>query len=248
MIISRRHGLVIADYYFDEPLTGCQADLRRYNSWSLPVPASHAIERWTILIDLTKDKAALWSEVDSSDRYLIRRAERELVEAQQWTTPDGSVISDFADFFDAFAAQKHLAPVSRARLNLLAANHSLHLSMAKSGRDVLVWHAYVCAEGRARLLHSASQFRALSEKQHRNFIGRANRYLHWADLLDFKERGYRTFDMGGWDAGGSEDIQRISSFKKGFGGSVAREFFCTQPCTIKGKVAALGKALVERRK
>lgn len=245
MIVSRRHGLVIADYYFDEPLTGCRADVLRYNSWSMAVPSSRVIERWTILIDLGKDKERLWSGVDKNARNEIRRAERELVEARRWSVPGDSVIRDFADFFDVFAAQKNLSGVSRDRLKLLAANGCLHLSMACSGGAVMVWHAYVCAQGRARLLHSASQFRALRQED-RNSIGRANRYLHWADLLAFKESGYSVLDMGGWDSAGSEAVQRINDFKKKFGGSIAREFFCTRPCTVKGRVAVFGKALVER--
>lgn len=49
-----------------------------------------------------------------------------------------------------------------------------------------------------------------------NAIGRANKYLHWQDILYFKEKGMKSYDWGG--CGEEEAVANISSFKRKFGG------------------------------
>jgi len=48
-----------------------------------------------------------------------------------------------------------------------------------------VWHAYILSGRTARLLHSGSCFRN-REAHYRALVGRANRWLHWKDMLQLK--------------------------------------------------------------
>jgi hypothetical protein len=71
---------------------------------------------------------------------------------------------------------------------------------------------------RCRLLFSASHFRGQGETALRSLIGRANRLLHWRDLVAFKQQGFNCYDWGGWHAGTEEVLVRINQFKESFGG------------------------------
>ena len=52
--------------------------------------------------------------------------------------------------------------------------------------EVVVWHSYALAGNRARLLQTASLFRDSRSSAERNAIGRANRALHYEDMIAFR--------------------------------------------------------------
>ena len=78
----------------------------------------------------------------------------------------------------------------------------------------------------ARLVHSASWFRA-ADKAQQAVNSRANRYLHWMDMLRLRELGFASYDLGGWYSG-QEDVEKlnINRFKEGFGGRVVPQYNC----------------------
>jgi len=91
-------------------------------------------------------------------------------------------------------------------------------------------------------LHSASLFREYSDTPTRNLIGRANRNLHWHDLLRYKEAGVPLFDFGGWYDGRDDEEQlRINAFKEEFGGRVVREFHCAVPASLRGRIVLFAR-------
>jgi hypothetical protein len=84
-----------------------------------------------------------------------------------------------------------------------------------------------------RLLHSASMIHDLEDKSFKGFVGRANRYLHYQDMVNFKEKGFLKYDFGGY-ALGTENValQGINKFKDGFGGYLVEQSNYT-PMLIK---------------
>src|SRR5271156_3508662 len=95
----------------------------------------------------------------------------------------------------------------------------VRFSRALYGGATVVWHVHAVTQEKATLLHSASHFRQLDDNEARAVVGRANRLLHWRDMLFFKAEGKSVYDFGGWYAG-TEDVEllRINQFKEGFGG------------------------------
>jgi hypothetical protein len=89
------------------------------------------------------------------------------------------------------------------------------------------------------LMQSASLFRDAETSAERNMIGRANRYLHWRDMLAFKAFGCLVYDLGGVDLAGRDPATtRIAAFKRGFGGEVRATYWRSQPVSVKGRLAA----------
>lgn len=59
------------------------------------------------------------------------------------------------------------------------------MSVAYTDGKPSVFHTYVLAGEIARLYQSCSEFR-FDGNAHRNAISRANRYLHWKDMLSLR--------------------------------------------------------------
>jgi hypothetical protein len=244
MIITRRGPLKIAELWFDEPLQGKRVDIARFLQRTDAIPGAASQPKHTIIIDLRADEAELFAAIKKDTRGEIRRArDKDGISCRMWTAPTSQPMREFCEFYRGFAAQKGLSPIAATYLRSLRENSALALSQAcdREGK-ALVWHSYVCVEGRARLLKSASQFRAEQDAAARNAVGRANRFLHWADMLAFKETGCMVYDLGGWYSGcADEQLVRINRFKEEFGGRKAVHYNCELAMTLMGRCAQILK-------
>jgi lipid II:glycine glycyltransferase (peptidoglycan interpeptide bridge formation enzyme) len=108
------------------------------------------------------------------------------------------------------------------------------------GRDEepLAYHVIIIADGRARLLHSASLFREGQSSEHRHYLGWASRYLHAQNMLYYRRQGYAQYDWGGWYSGTeNESLLRVNRFKEEFGGKVVCEYDAMVGCSLSGSLA-----------
>ena len=125
----------------------------------------------------------------------------------------------FIDFYNQFAKSKSREFIAKWDLDIFKSH--LLITMACHENVTLVMHSYVLdnEDKKARLLHSASDFRSMPSADDRALVGRANRFLHYNDMLHLKNCGFSVYDFGGIevDAESTEKTQ-ISSFKLGFGG------------------------------
>jgi hypothetical protein len=238
MITYRKKLLRIVETWDGEVAGVLEADLLRCFQQTQPLEGFFCREFFTILIDLTQDEDRLLANMKRDTRHETRRAAQEDLDYEIWDGPDEATINQFCDYFDQFAIQKHQPPLNRNWIGLLAASGALTLSRIKIVSQVygedLVWHAYHRGPRRVTLLHSASLFRANRNSSERNRVGRAHRYHHWRDMLEFKRRGISVYDLGGWYEG-SEDQQRLSinKFKEEFGGTVVKNYICERALTRK---------------
>ncbi|MGP1439701.1 MAG: hypothetical protein ACTTJ3_03055 [Treponema sp.] len=171
----------------------------------------------TLHNNLLEDESVLFSKIAKNTKYEINRASKEGVEITKTN------LKEFLVFFNAFAPTKHL---KKLRTNNLKA-YKDSLLITKSFRDEVVFamHAYVVDkdEGRARLLYSATVNRNTSNID-LNMIGRANRLLHWKDMLMFKDEGLSIYDWGGIVGDkNAKETQGIDSFKMAYGGIPIQE-------------------------
>jgi hypothetical protein len=246
MIGFRKKGLHYCEVWFNEQPDSA-ADIVIWRQRGEAMPGARCEPFHTLLVDLTQPQDALLTAIHKDSRYEIRRAEKsDGIVAEHYPQP-AELLEAFQTFYNAFAQQKGLPLLDR--VSLQRSCHAGHLVLSRIMREgnPMLWHAYYCAAGRARLLYSASLFRDLDSGQ-RNLIGRANRYLHWRDMLDFKAAGFYTYDLGGWSPPESGDAEklRINQFKEEFGGLVSVEFNCVYPASIKGRVAYAVKRLLGR--
>lgn len=216
------------------------ADIHRVTTAILPDDPRIRVRRSdTLLIDLRQDEEALFTGMNETNRQTARKGPEDglLCTCDMDCAP--AVIDAFCTYYDAFAKARDLHPVFRRRLELLAAQHRLALThVAFADGTALAWHAYHCAPERVVLLYSASHFRQMKENPRSKAIMRANRVLHWNDLLAFRRLGIPLYDWGGLDTTAkSEQTTKIAGFKTGFGGAVAPVYAYTVPLSLTGKIA-----------
>jgi lipid II:glycine glycyltransferase (peptidoglycan interpeptide bridge formation enzyme) len=109
----------------------------------------------------------------------------------------------------------------------------------------MVFHTYIIAGNRARLAQSVSLFRMSDDGSFRNLTGRANRLLHWEDMLYFKRLGYSIYDFGGVNPDtANEETNAITRFKECFGGRRVVEYNSTAPASLKGLLYAAYRKLL----
>jgi hypothetical protein len=232
--------------WFDEIVTTTGSDIVIYMQRPEPVHGVRCEEFPTIVIDLTQEPDELLGAMPKDTRYEIRRAEgKDGILYESWREAR-QAFEAFCDTYDEFAALKKLPHANRTRLHGFLEANALDLSCVRSpDLQYLVWHAYYRSRARARLLLSASLYRAEQDSTQRSLVGRANRYHHWRDMLRFKEAGATVYDFGGWYAGNTDaEMLGINRFKETFGGSVVVHYTGQQLMTPKARLAAtLNKVL-----
>ena len=250
MILYSKATLRIAELHFKQAEAPPRVDIVRYQSRLEPVTGTSCSRRPTILIDLTQPREQLLAAMSKTTRYEIRHAERDNSAVEFSKDPDDARLTAFFRYWDQFAPLKGLPPLNKQRLAGMQRSGALALSCARAeGGEELSWHCYVYTPDWARLLHSASLYRAVADKDYANRVSRANRFLHWMDMREFQALGAATYDFGGW-YDGTEDTEKlnINRFKEGFGGQVVPVYYGDLGVSLRGNVAVRLKQFMKRAK
>jgi hypothetical protein len=237
MICIKGRGAIYGEVWYDEePPADCAVDIILYHQRNAPIPAARHSAFLSLVTDLSVAEEAITKQFAKDCRYEIRRAETKDGLLMELILDAEERLEEFRAFFDAFARQKSLAPCDYRWLTAACMARSLALTSASRNGAALVWHAYVMCGDAARLQYSASCFRN-RESGYRALVGRANRWLHWRDMLRFREIGIKRYDWGGlFEDESVPERAGINKFKKDFGGREERTYDCTVPVTLKGRI------------
>lgn len=242
MIISRKWGLTIAEIWFDTPRTNKGVDVMCLIQHPCPIDSANCRERYTLLTDLTQPEEAIFKTLSRQNRQIIRQALQKQDHLTRNPRPDRATTREFHDFYRQFALSKRLPAIHLSYLEDIAGSGHLDFSQAidRQSGEVLVWHAHLVFPGRVRLHWSASHFRHPGKSDRRNEIAKANRLLHWCDLMRFREAAVPIYDWGGWYAGDQDEQRlRINRFKQEFGGSPSREWNGEIALTWRGRLFSM---------
>lgn len=250
MIRIKGRGAVYGEVWYDEEPPGDPGvDILQYRQRAAPITGTRASPFLSLVTDLEVEEDAIVAGFGRDCRYKIRRAESKDGLRMEFTMDPVSRLEEFRAFYDAFAGQKSLAPSDHRWLVAASNARQLALSSASRNGEVLVWHAHVIFGNTAGLQYSGSYFRNKGN-EYRALVGRANRWLHWRDMLQFREMGIRRYDWGGlFEDESVPERAGINNFKKDFGGQQERTYDCAVPVTIGGRVwLLLGDAWRRRRR
>lgn len=237
MIHFKGRGVVYGELWYDEELPrDPDVDIVLYRQKANPIANARATPLLSMITDLSVPENAIAERFGKDCRYKIRRADSKDGLAMEFMNDPRGRLEEFCAFFDAFAKQKGFWPCDRKWLLAACDTGRLVLTSASRDGEALVWHAYLVSGRSAWLQYTGSCFRD-KDNDHRALIGRANRWLHWKEMLRFKEMGMERYDWGGLfedeSVPGNEGINR---FKKDFGGTPVRTYDCTVPITLKGRI------------
>lgn len=172
----------------------------------------------TACVDLTPSEDELFEGVHSTSRNLVRQGQRmgDKIEIR-WEA--GRSAEDFLGLYRQFAAAKPGVPrVDAGRLRRYFP--VCEIPVAYLGGEAVCGHLILLDPvlGRARLNLSASR-RFVSSADAKT-AGVLNRYLHWCELVRYRDRGFRQYDFGGIGAGTND----MAKFKLSFGGAPVVEY------------------------
>jgi len=189
------------------------------SSWTRPCLGFVRRAFSTKLIDLSQSEEEIFAQFRKNTQYEIRRAEREGVSCDFEVLPE-----EFADFYNCVAATAGWDRIRGAQLDSAGANR--RLTAARDATGTLAVHSYIVdpAQARVRLWHSAAIQAQEGSAERRNLVGRANRLLHFRDMLHFKQAGFALYDFGGYSTDANDrKKQAIARFKDSFGGRMVSE-------------------------
>jgi len=195
---------------------------------------------YTIENDLTLSKEEILAGFLKSNRQQIRQAEEAGVVCQFSDDVEG-----FVEFFNEFARSVNIGTTSLRRMNEM--KDFIKITFAMHEGRILVAHTILMDEKNkiCRAFHSASK--RTDDAFDKSLIAKANKALHFHDMMYFKDLGYEIYDFGGYTAN-TEDkaLLGINNFKLSFGGKVVE---CTNYYTVTyhilkkigAKMGALGR-------
>jgi len=176
--------------------------------------------KYTKLIDISDD--LFKNAFSKTTLYEIRRANQDNL---LFGTSDD--VNSFVVYYNKFLDEKKL-PGSLSSADVNKYGSAFIIRFAKLPESQLaVYHTYLYDNStkRVRLLHSVSDIHDQSiTPDQKAVLSRANRVLHYEDMLYFKEKGCLTYDFGGY-AFNTKDksLAGINSFKDNFGGVLIEE-------------------------
>ena len=204
-------------------------------------------EYHTCMNDLTRSEEEMLAAVNKAVRYQFRRSEKDQLEIRFYTKTDIAQSPELMDTFAKIYERMYQSKGSDTKLNVSAVQKYLEadgilFSAVWHEGEMLVFHSYICDATDARLLHSASCFREESADQ--SMIGRANKRLHWEDILYFKKKGLIRYDWGG--ISDFDNPNGIDEFKLKFGGDKITYYNVFAGNTLFGKLAVTAMKLLKR--
>lgn len=237
LVRFRRHSLRMAEQWLDEPVADAvDCDVLLLRQYTGAPERAFSNRFVSLTIDLSQSEESLLQGLNRDTKYKIRRAQgKDQVICIQEPVGDDDLCLRFQAFYDEFAVSKGVARISGQELLARARAGTACFSRAVIGGETVVWHVHAATNKRAALLHSASHFRQHDDNDKRAAIGRANRLLHWNDMLHFKAIGLEVYDFGGWYAGDDDQaLLKINQFKEGFGGVRAAQVNAALALTWRG--------------
>jgi len=236
MIRVRRRSVAYGEIWFDEePPSSPGVDILMFCQRSTPAEGKRCSRFLSLITDLSPEPDAILAQIGPQTRYQIRRSENKDGVRAEFISEPREKLEEFSRFYDAFARQKGVSALYRPALYAACEANQLVLSAAYRDGAPLVWHAYIIFGGTAGLLHTGSLFRGKGTDETR-LIGRANRWLHWQDILGFRQRGLAHYNWGGlFEDTSTPDAAGINRFKEDFGGRRVCTYNALLPLTAKGR-------------
>ena len=195
-------------------------------------------KQYSLISDLTLSLDDLLANCKKQCRYEIRRGLKENYNIDFFLPEElkknPEIINQFKSVYYSFVDNKKIANVYNEKaIHGYIDTGNLIVSRAEVGENGILWHAYIFDDRNSRLLYSASNFHKL--ELDRALIGRANRVLHWKDMIFLKELGLEIMDWGG--IGDPSNESGICKFKKSFGGTPHTSYTLIMANSLLGKVA-----------
>lgn len=237
MILLEGRVASYGELWFDEEAPrDAGFDIAVYRQRCTPVAGARTEPFVSLVTGLDVPEGAIAAGFGSECRHKIRRADSRDGLSLLFLREPGDQLADFCVFYDSCARKRAAELCDLQWLGAAGRAGQLVLSAVLRAGEPLAWHAYVMAGTTAQLQYTASSFREQASSV-RALVGRANRWLHWRSMLQFRELGLARYDWGGvFEDESSPERAGINRFKQDFGGRRERSYNCVLPVTLRGRL------------
>jgi hypothetical protein len=172
-------------------------------------------KKYTLVNDLREEETNLFLTFKPNVRNEIRKHEK--IDNFVYHS-DFNSKKLFLNFYKKFAEAKSLPIIQEYAIDKYQEN--LFYIQGSLDGELSNMQVYLIdqSSGVVRLLHSISTLYEHKSRQRDTQIGWINRYLHWQTMLDFKAKGFKIFDWGGYTNDPNSPLAGIDKFKASFGG------------------------------
>lgn len=149
----------------------------------------------TWIINLNESEEFIFKNFSATVRNEVNRAKKEWIIYEFIDNITDNYKNEYISFYNKFAEIKWLEKINKNYFYWL--NSNLYLTKAIYNNSILVYHLYIFDKDIwiIRLLQSCSLFRDKKIEINKNLIWYANKWLHFFDILKFKELGFLEYDF-----------------------------------------------------
>jgi hypothetical protein len=197
-----------------------------------------SISSHTLFVNLLENESDIFKNIKKTTKYEINRAlDKDQINCSFNYHPNIYDIEIFENFYNKFAKRSGLGKLNINIISRYLLNDKIILTSASFNNKILVYHCYLNVGKMIRLLKSANNFD--EENISKNIVSRANRLLHWKDILEFKEQNFNIYDFGGIYLGKrNKKLISITEFKLNFSQHPIELYDCIKPITIVGFIVS----------
>lgn len=219
-------------YYAENNGNDPLSSIMMYTNSLRPIPT--LAEQDTYQIDLTLTEDELFRNLKKSNRSQIKQAAAKSFTHIIETQPTNKELRHFQQFYNDFARDKNTHQCNSFHfktLQLLRDQNALIVTKISDNQNkIFCYRVYMTDQIRALTLYSASHFRKNDLPETKRLYSLASRYLLWENILWFKEKGHKIYDLGSLT-----NDENIRQFKMGFGGEVVKVYSGYVPKNRMGK-------------
>lgn len=238
----KKFGIVLDEFIYVDDYRDCvsDADISTISYCkNYPPNVKYKVKK-NIGVDLTKTEEMLLAGFSHGVRGDVNKEMRNHEFAiTNFTNPTEEFLREFCEFYDAFAAQCGIDPISKNNIYpyLKEQVYTISCLRDKATDQIVSYYTYIRHDTRITTQFSCSNFRLNADAAGRNRVGRANKYLHYYNMVNFKNEGCTLYEFGGYheDENG-KPATGIDNFKKTFGGTTFTEYSFYYPRTLKGRL------------
>ena len=162
----------------------------------------------TILIDLSKDEKELWNALDKDARWGVKKAKKENLKIEETRKQE-----DFDEFYEIYKQTCRYGGINPKSVEEIKAEKPVFF-ICKKDNKIIAMTAVKLKDEKTELYLNASLHEYLKYQP--------NNALYWCMILWAKRKGYKYFDLGGYqlDANPEDKLYHINRFKERWGGEI----------------------------
>ena len=202
----------------------------------------------TLITNLHLTNEQIFQKFSQTVRYEIKRSLADDIRIYFYICKDLednlSIVEDFKNTFMSYCDicdnQLLKKVYSDQNIRSYIDNECVLISKAEF-HNGKVYHLYVFDENDALLIYSASDYR--KNEIDKSLAGRANKLLHYKDMLYLKEKGLSNYDWG--NVASFELPNGIDKFKMSFGGTRMKVYSYFVGNSLLGKFLVFSKKILK---